>query len=242
MIQSELERTIMVIFTKNKTSKTVSPILSRQMAILLEKILHQIIQKSNSFDLYKIKQSISYFFEGGLLENVCKEGEYYLLDDRYKEFVLDVSVIEKHLHLIFPTITIHKPSIFYLCGVLEYLMVEFIDLTHIQSIKASDSTVLYVHLQRAIQSDKELLLMCSRFHIRFVGLDEEVFEYKETKKLLKMMDIHTNKKTEWFIHKYLETYISNVLRQTIQTCTHFNKSQIDFTDLELIFRQMEHTN
>lgn len=235
----ELKDIVEVYLKKQYPSIQASAIFVAQLSELLYHVFYQILSKSESVKVDDIHCVMSFFFEGDLLKNTCKEGEYYAQAGKHTELTFSLSAFLPYIELVFAEKEIEFSGVCYIAGLLEYLLVEILDLAHAQCAKVYEKKLVFLHLQRALYFDRELSLMCRQFQIEFVYTGEDVLELKETQKMLKMMDIKTNKKTEVFLHKHVETYVLDLLKRTRQMCNHFGKPKIEASDIVFIFRQME---
>ncbi len=238
-MMDELKDMVEVYLKKQYPSIQASAIFVTQLSELLYHVFYQIISKATSIKVDDIQCVMPFFFEGDLLKNTCKEGEYYTQSGKHKELMLSISTFLQYLEIVFVEKEIELLGACYIAGVLEYLLVEMLDLAHAQCAKVYEKKLVFLHLQRALYFDRELSLMCRQFQIEFVYTGEDVLELKETQKMLKMMHVKTNKKTEVFLHKQIETYVLDLLKRTRQMCDHFGKTKMEASDIAFIFRQME---
>lgn len=235
---NDIQRTMKVLFKNQVFQRTMSTTFETQLSELMLHIIRQLVRKCEHLYVDVLRQSLSYFFNGELLQNLIKEGEYYSSPDKHSELTMDVIQLSHYLQNQFCDSDIHMEALYFLAGIVEYLIVEIMDLSHMQCLKMFEKQIMFSHLQRAIYFDTELLRMSKQFRIEFLSTDDDMLEFKETQKLLKMMNVKSNKKTEWYIHSYLETFAKKVLTQTRDMCKHFQKERIDAQDIEFVFRQI----
>lgn len=250
------ESHILRLLNINYAHKSLSKQAKIQINTLLMTLTTILVQAT--IDLVKLaeKQTLTEFeFEaavrlnlrGQLAENAVTVGrnclQYYNTNHDHvskslrAELIVAPSIVENLIHEIAPHCAVAEPAPVFLAGVIEYFLIQLLEVANIQSRKPR---VTLVDVTHGIESDTELFQFLSD-HNLFLNASQQtvisrrVFEGKLKAHLeQRFPDLRYEKNCFRDLQMYIEKWLVNVMAQSFRVTQHCKRTKMSDLDLDLI--------